>query len=128
VLVGHRGALHGAARPVLARGVETQVERDDGNGEVQVEVVEQPVGDVEGADRVEQVGRGLVADLGAAADRHREGIMAEVVAVDAVNVVVAPGDADVEQARAQGLPPLGEGPRRDRIVDAHEGVLAASQR
>src|SRR5262245_48761541 len=111
VLVGHRGAPHGASRNVLSRDVEAHVEGNDGDGDVEIEVVEEPVGDVERPDGVEQVGRGLVADLGAGADRHGKRIVAEDVAVVAVDVVVPPGDADVDQAIAQRLRPLGEGPR-----------------
>src|SRR5262249_25992378 len=107
---------------VLPGDVESHVERSDRHGDVDVEVLGDTVGEVEGADRVGEVGPGLVTDLRPAADRDRRLLHDEPTAVRAVDLVVAEGDRGVQEAGAHRLPALGEEEGRHGIVDSLEGA------
>ena len=117
----------GRSRRVLPRDVEVHVERGDRDRYVDVEVVGHPIGEVERADGVDEVGLRLVADLGATARRDRERVRAELAPARALDVEVTERHPDVQQPFAERLPALDvEG--RDAVVDAFEGAAPAFQR
>src|SRR5262245_14547890 len=108
-----------AALPQAPADVEVHVEGDDRDGDVHVEVVADPVGDVEGADRVPEIGEGAVLDR-SAPDGEGHRVQTEGLAVRIPHTVIAEGQADVEESLAQCLAALGHEPRRHHVVHALE--------